>query len=164
MGWIDTSVESRGWTTYLFFLNRGLSPVEAAAFTGNFLVESYWTLDPQNPLVNQGGARGIAQWLSTGRWQTFLNWAQPKGIDTESLQGQLDFVWHELTTDYAPVLTQLSPYRDFAAPITTTAINKAADIVARYYEGALTPAGGIQAGDRREYEARFVAYELWRGR
>jgi hypothetical protein len=146
--------ESRAWTAYLYFLNKGLSPAGAAALVGNFLVESYWTVNPRDPRVDSGPARGIAQWLYTGRWQDLLSWAGDR--DPLSLHVQLDFVWHELTTvsDYQPVKKSLQTAADPTS---------AAELVGRVYEGAITK-GQVQDLDRRQYEARMVLFAFWRGK
>lgn len=76
----------------------GLTNFQAAGIIGNLMQES-----GVNPKSNQSGGpgRGIAQWSEGGRWDALLRWVSAKGEDPFSLQGQLDFLWHEMT-DVAP--------------------------------------------------------------
>jgi hypothetical protein len=91
-----------------FFLQKGLSKEQSAAFVGNFMQES-----GVNPAANQpdGPGRGIAQWSEGGRWdhdpsdnlRDFAN-----GQPMEELNIQLNFVWYELTeTHYSSALSSL---------------------------------------------------------
>jgi hypothetical protein len=107
-------------TAYDYFINQGLSGVQAAGIVGNLDVES--GMDPT--AVESGGpGRGIAQWSAGGRWDTTANdnvidFATMKGEDHLSLQLQLEFIWYELTTFSSYGLAQLR-----AATTTTEAVN-----------------------------------------
>jgi hypothetical protein len=143
-------------------LDKGLGPVSAAAFVGNFLVESErWTLDPKSK--NGRGYFGIASWgtsqASGNRWGAFLTYAGEHKLNKDSLEAQLDFVWHELETDKAFVREELRRFDDIRHP-TAAEISKAATVVGGDYEGALTN-GVLQGQTWREYEAKFVLYEFW---
>lgn len=95
-----------------FFNGRdGLQNFQAAGIVGNLMQES-----GVNPKSNQAGGagRGIAQWSEGGRWDDLIKWVadgnnfpdkQPR--DPESLDGQLAFLWHELTTGYPDTLAHL---------------------------------------------------------
>ena len=74
---------------YAYFLDKGLSPEDAAAIVGNFRQENR-DLSPTR--TNSIGAYGIAQWLGRGRKGVLQS--RP-GSDT--LGAQLDFAWDELT-------------------------------------------------------------------
>ncbi len=81
-----------------YFVGKGLTTVQAAGVIGNLDQESL--MDPTIHQIGGGPGRGLAQWSTGGRWDTypgdnvveFANGADPYG-----LQVQLDFIWYELT-------------------------------------------------------------------
>jgi hypothetical protein len=81
---------------YNYFLNKGMSPAQAAGITGNLMVESYPEINPSafNPEGGGKGAFGIAQWRGP-RLQGLLDFAgmsdaQPNnGTATAPKQGDL---------------------------------------------------------------------------
>ena len=75
-----------------YFVNRGFSENQAAAFVGNFFQESGLSTTVRNP---SSGATGLAQWLG-GRLTGLMSFARERGDSPYSLQTQLDYVWHEL--------------------------------------------------------------------
>ncbi|MDB5168792.1 MAG: hypothetical protein JWO41_148 [Candidatus Saccharibacteria bacterium] len=85
---------------YNFFISKTLTPIQAAAIDGNFGQESTW-----NP--NDGGGY-LAQW-GGGRLTNLEKFAAAAGKPVTDLQTQLEFVWHELTTEpvYEKVLANL---------------------------------------------------------
>lgn len=117
-------------TVMNFFINKGLTPIQASGFAGNFLAES--ELNPK--AFNQdekkkgyrGYGRGIAQW-SNERVQQFKEFIG-KDIEDASLEEQLEFVWHEVQ-QRPKLLSQLSK------AITS---EEAADLVYRGYENGST--------------------------
>jgi hypothetical protein len=74
-----------------YFIDRGLSEVVAAGIAGTFQKESNFDTSVTNR--KGSGATGLAQWL--GDRLTALH--AFGGDDWNTLQTQLDFVWHELT-------------------------------------------------------------------
>lgn len=85
---------------YSFLIGKGLTPIVAAAITGNNIWESggsqtQLTLNPSN--VNSIGATGIAQWYA-GRATALHAYAQAHGKPWDDLGLQLDYLWHELQT------------------------------------------------------------------
>lgn len=83
-------------TTFYFLTERGLSSAQAAGVIGNLQFES--KINPQiRPIIDtdQLPHQGIAQW-SPSRWQDLLTFCYAKGFDPKSLEGQLEFLWHEL--------------------------------------------------------------------
>jgi hypothetical protein len=84
---------------YDFLVRRGLSSAQAAGVIGNLQWES--RLDPHNdapdPRKDDPSARGrgIAAW-GPPRWQDLLTFTYARGFDPKSLEGQLEFLWHEL--------------------------------------------------------------------
>lgn len=87
---------------YSYFISKGLSANAAAGIVGNLKAES--NVDPNNDQPD-GPGMGIAQWTYSERWQNLLRWAGDRNV--RSLETQLDFLWHELQTDYRYVLNKL---------------------------------------------------------
>ena len=84
-----------------FFVQKGLSPEQAAGILGNLAYES--GSDKIDPNSHQGGGgpgRGIAQWTVDERWVTLQKYAADKldGADIWALKTQLLFLWHEFET------------------------------------------------------------------
>jgi hypothetical protein len=82
-------------TAYNYFIGKGFTPAQAAGIVGNLEQEDPGLI-PTRKQTN-GPAMGIAQWEPP-------RWAQLKayeGTNALTLQGQLDFIWHELQTTEA---------------------------------------------------------------
>jgi len=79
-----------------YFLGKGLTAIQAAGVVGNLDQES-----GMSPTAVQSGGpgRGIAQWSAGGRWDTSYhdNVVWYAGSQYDTLAGQLDFIWYELT-------------------------------------------------------------------
>jgi hypothetical protein len=82
-------------TAFKFFVRKGLTPVQAAGVVGNLMQESH-----ANPrAVQEGGpGRGIAQWSMGARWSSLVSFAHSHSASPWSLDTQLQFLWHELST------------------------------------------------------------------
>jgi hypothetical protein len=89
---------------FRFFVDRGLTDVQAAGIVGNLDQESQ-----MNPNAVQGGGpgRGIAQWSIGGRWDNLVAHAAATGRSPWSLDLQLEYVWHELVSYPSFGLAQL---------------------------------------------------------
>jgi hypothetical protein len=96
----------RGVQIINFFVNKGLTPEQAAGIAGNFFAESGLQLN----IVNQIGAYGLAQWLDK-RKQNLFAFASSRGesVGNISLETQLEFTWNELQS------TERGAYRDLIA-------------------------------------------------
>jgi Phage tail lysozyme len=86
-------------TAFDYFVQQGLTTVQAAAIVGNFDQESG---DSPTSVQSGGPGRGIAQWGTGGRWDTSVNdnvlwYAALQGESPWSLSAQLQFTWYELT-------------------------------------------------------------------
>ena len=92
---------------FYFLTGRGLSNAQAAAVVGNLQVES--GLSPGLEAMDTNGkvSRGIAMWQPP-RWQDLLSFSYSKGFDPNSLEGQLQFLWHELEDQPALGLRELA--------------------------------------------------------
>lgn len=125
-----------------YFVNKGLTRVQAAGLVGNFIVES--GADPINPAAVQGGGgpgRGIAQWEGSRRTELF-NYANSRGLPWYNLRLQLDFVWKELTSTEARAMSKLKA---------CTTVRSAAITVRVYYERP-----SVHADERRVSAAQSV--------
>lgn len=92
-----------------FFKSKGLSDNQVAGIIGGKWGETGGSLDPKaiesgqpfdeaRAMSNQSNyAFGIAQW-DGGRRPALLNYAKEKGKSWDTLELQLDFMWHELQT------------------------------------------------------------------
>lgn len=102
-------------TAFLFFVGKGLTATQAAAVVGNLDQES-----GMNPAIKQAGGgpgRGIAQWSVGARWTQENAFAKQQGADPLALQTQLDFVWHELTTNARFGLAELQAATTLTAAV-----------------------------------------------
>jgi hypothetical protein len=91
-----------------FLASKGEGPAQIAGIEANLEHES--GLDPTS--VNAAeGAHGLAQWEG-GRWPALQSWAASMGLPWTSLQAQMSFLWHELTTSYPSVLTSINATND----------------------------------------------------
>jgi len=89
-------------TAYTYFVNKGLTPVQAAGIVGNLMQES--SVSPTAVEYGGGPGRGIAQWSVGGRWDTskgdnVTSYAAQHGTSRTSLTTQLNFIWFELEND-----------------------------------------------------------------
>jgi len=176
VGWITPGARKRAVVIWRFFLDVGLGRVEAAAFLGNFLVETAYSLSPY--AKNVFGYQGLAQWQpgkdprsgAKHRWELLKDYAARNRLYRCSIWTQLEFVATELSgllrsegDDYSSVLAQLRPYRHVTDPAEAgRVVDTATDIVTSSYEQAINRDGSLQEGREREYEARFVLHDLWR--
>lgn len=89
-----------------FFVDKGLSVAGAAGIAGNLFVESgFKTYN----LGDHGTSNGLAQWHND-RWtgpDGFEAWCGKNGHDPWSVDGQLEFLWWELTTRYNSLVADL---------------------------------------------------------
>ena len=97
-------------TAFVYLTQNGYSAPQSAGLVGNFMYESGPDLNPK--ALNSIGAYGIAQWLG-GRLTNMRSWTRAQGLQSDSLDGQLQFVVHELNTDEgaakADLLKQKTP-------------------------------------------------------
>lgn len=77
-----------------FFLSKGVSPAVVAGIVGNLMEESGTDPGSYNSHEN---ALGIAQWEG-GRLTNLQNFARQTGGDANSLNTQLNFLWHEMNS------------------------------------------------------------------
>jgi len=86
-----------------FFMDKGLTREQAAGIAANIQSESNFNPDA----VGDGGTSfGICQWHNN-RGDNMKAWTQANGYASNSFQGQLEFLWHEMNTSYSGVLNQI---------------------------------------------------------
>jgi lysophospholipase L1-like esterase len=120
-----------------FFINKGLTPEQAAGIAGNLKTESEFNV---MALGDSGTSFGLAQW-HLGRWDNLKKWCKTNGYDPESAAGQLEFLWHELNTSEKQALIKLkqqttasdsaytfAKYFERPASISSTRMKNAEDI------------------------------------
>ena len=86
-----------------FFIAKGLTPEQAAGIVANLNQESGF--DP-SAVGDNGTAFGIAQLRNNPntsrqdaqRYDNMVSWTKENGYDPTSFRGQLEFVWHEMTS------------------------------------------------------------------
>lgn len=91
-----------------FLTNKGLSKEAAAGVVGNLMVESGLKTGVGG---DKGTSFGLAQWRDPtsgqGRWTNLKNFTTNKGLDVNSVNGQMEYLWHELNNNYNGVLSRL---------------------------------------------------------
>lgn len=88
-------------TTYIFLTTElGMSPGGACGAMGNFQVECAWNL---TAVGDNGTSFGLCQWHND-RWQNLRSFCAGNGFDDSSLEGQLRFLQHELSTTQGAVM------------------------------------------------------------
>lgn len=113
----------------LFFKEKDFNITDAqiAGILGNISVETNGRFDPG--VVSAAGYHGIAQWgtssESGNRWGDCVEFCEKAKLDSNSLEGQLEFMWHELTGDYSGALQELK---------NTGTVSDAAIAWGKYYE------------------------------
>lgn len=113
-----------------FFMDKGMSRVGAAGLVGGFMRESSGNLSP-NALNPSSKAIGIAQWLGPRKRELVRRYG-----NNPTFEQQLEFVWHELNTNYKRAL------RELMAAKTPT---QAADAALGWYEFSVGPMGAVKA-------------------
>ena len=87
----------------LFFKNKGLTTSQAAGIAGNMAIESAF-----NPAAvgDSGTSFGLAQWHAS-RADSLKRWTAKNGLDWQSIDGQLEYLWWELKNTESEALTAL---------------------------------------------------------
>src|SRR5262249_15600101 len=94
----EAAMANNEQTAFNYFVNKGLTKVQAAGIVGNLIQES--GVDPTIAQYGGGPGRGIAQWSVGGRWNSgtdsVATYAANNGGNRWALTTQLDFIWWEL--------------------------------------------------------------------
>lgn len=130
-----------------FFMDpaRGLTLAQSTGILGNLMAES--TLDPA---IIQGGGKanpnykpvsgvgfGLAQWTFPARQQPLVDYinANVPTKDITDFDGQVNFIWHELTTTHSNALRKL---KETSTPLDATVSFHT------YYEGSADSPAKVQ--------------------
>lgn len=125
-----------------FFINKGLSPHATAGIIGNLMGESSLNT---GAIGDNNTSIGIAQWHNE-RGNNLKNFAKQRGTDWKDYDTQLEFLWHELNTDYKGVLESLK---------SSTNVDQATDIFLERFERPKNPNQSKQK--RRNYARSLLS-------
>jgi hypothetical protein len=120
----QTTLPPNEITAYNYFISKGFNAAQAAGIVGNLQQEDPGLI-PTRKQTN-GPAMGIAQW-EPPRWTQLKAY---EGKNALTLQGQLDFIWHELQTTEAGA---------YSAVKACTTVSCATQKFEAKYEGAGSP-------------------------
>ncbi len=87
----DGSRAGNAKVVWNFLKAKGLSDEAAAGVMGNIQAECNFKT---TAVGDNGTSYGLIQWHA-GRWNNLKNFCSQHGYDSSSLQGQLEFLWHE---------------------------------------------------------------------
>jgi len=141
-----------------FFVDKGLSETGAAGIAGNLFIESGFKTD--NP-GDHGTSNGLAQWHNERWWgpRGFEAWCTNKGLDPWSVNGQLEFLWWELSTNHSALAEKLkneditpedaaylfAKLYERPAHISSERKTKAAEFYEEYSKSSLNPLNTLDA-------------------
>ena len=91
-----------------FLVGKGLSPAGAAGILGNMKAESNFKT---GALGDSGTSVGLVQWHAS-RKDRLMSWAKEKGLDPMSVNGQLEYLWWELTNKFSRLTNLLKTIQD----------------------------------------------------
>ena len=144
---------------FLIAPSQGLTVAQAAGVIGNLMAESG---DAINPAIIQGGGNappdykpvngvgfGIAQWTFTGRQGPLVEYMRPYN-DITNLDGQIGFMWSELTGTHSDALRRLKE---------TTTYQDATYVFHKFYEGSAdSPArvAEVRGGKAKQVYDRYA--------
>lgn len=90
--------------------NMGLNDAAACGIMANIQSES--SFNP-HALGDNGTSYGLCQWHN-GRWTNLKNYCSSRGLDSTTVEGQLQFLQYELTNSYKGVWNRLKSVADSA--------------------------------------------------
>jgi len=128
-----------------FLTNKGLSKEAASGVVGNLMVESGLNTTAGG---DKGTSFGLAQWrdptVGQGRWTNLKNFSTARGLDNTSVNGQMEYLWHELNNSYSGVLSKI---KEAKTP------EDAAELFRKHFEN---PAPNAKMESlRRQYARKF---------
>lgn len=129
-----------------FFSDKGMTPQAISGIMGNLQLES--GLDPTATASN--GAFGIGQWLG-GRKTNLQNYAKKNGLSADSLEAQLNFMWHELNGGDSTTTSKLKKYGGVSGLSKMTSVSGAA----KAFEDSFERSNGQGMSQRLSYAQDF---------
>lgn len=118
---LSAGVVTKGTDVIKFFVGKGLTPEQAAGIAGNINQESAFNTAA---VGDSGTSHGLAQWHNE-RWTRLQEWCKQNGFDSNSVEGQLEYLWHELNTTESRSLSKIK---------STSTPSDAAYAFAKYFE------------------------------
>jgi len=100
---LSAGVVTKGTDVIKFFVGKGLTPEQAAGIAGNINQESAFNT---GAVGDNGTSRGLAQWHNE-RWTNLEKWCKENGFDPNSVEGQLEYLWHEMNTTESRSLSKI---------------------------------------------------------
>lgn len=126
-----------------YLTSKGLKKEAAAGIVGNLMVESGLKTTASG---DKNTSFGLAQWRDPipgqGRWTNLKNFTSNRGLDINSVNGQLEYLIHELSTSHRSLLNKLQ---------VSTSPEEAAELFRKDYE---KPAPNIRMENLRKQHAR----------
>lgn len=102
--------------------NMGLNSAAACGILANIRRESFFNPDK---LGDADTSYGICQWHDTstgvGRYTNLINWCAQNGYDYTQLEGQLQFLYHELSQNDSTILHNGKTILDYMRTVDNTA-------------------------------------------
>lgn len=107
---IDVTKGEMGTPKQIFdlLIAKGLSPAGAAGILGNMKIESNFKT---NALGDSGTSVGLVQWHAS-RKDRLMSWAKESGLDPMSINGQIEYLWWELTNKFTRLTDTLKTISD----------------------------------------------------
>jgi lysophospholipase L1-like esterase len=118
---LSAGIVTKGTDVIKFFVGKGLTPEQAAGIAGNINQESAFNTAA---VGDNGTSRGLAQWHNE-RWTNLEKWCKENGFDPNSVEGQLEYLWHEMNTTESRSLSKIK---------STSTPSDAAYAFAKYFE------------------------------
>lgn len=108
LGVTGGSTKEKIWN---FLKQKGCSDFTAAGILGNLEKESttFNLTDEENGYggITPNSGYGLVQWTSPNRQEDLVNWCAQNNLGYDSLDGQLNFMWYEMTNNYAGMMPEL---------------------------------------------------------
>lgn len=86
-----------------FFVSKGLTKEQGLGIAANLQAESGLRT---GAIGDSGTSMGLAQWHNE-RMNNLINWTKQNNLDPNSVKGQLEFLWYELTTSESGALRSI---------------------------------------------------------
>ena len=143
--------ESNNYMEIAEFLTdkMSLSPAAVCGIIANIIYESNGL---PNILGDNGTSYGICQWHEE-RWQDLINYCNAAGLDWETIEGQLMFLWYELDSRFIELKNLL-----ISCPTSPEGAYQAGYSFCQAYEAPDDP---TTKAEIRGFEAMYNLYPLW---
>lgn len=141
---ITVSVNATTTEVINFFINKGLTKNQSIGITANLQAESGLKT---GAVGDSGTSMGLAQWHAN-RKDNLITWTTENKYKPDSVEGQLEFLWHELNTTEKNALMKIKA---------TTSIDDAAKAFCIYFE---RPANALARAEERSSIAQSINTQI----